>query len=77
MDAARLEDAFARVARRAADGRFPGAVALVARDGVVVGERAFGVRVAGSTEAMTTDTIFDVESMTKVLATTTMAMRLV
>jgi CubicO group peptidase (beta-lactamase class C family) len=35
------------------------------------------VRVAGSTEAMTTDTIFDVESMTKVLATTTMAMRLV
>jgi CubicO group peptidase (beta-lactamase class C family) len=77
MDAARLEDAFARVARRAADGRFPGAVALVARQGVVVGERAFGVRVAGSTEAMTTDTIFDVESMTKVLATTTMAMRLV
>jgi CubicO group peptidase (beta-lactamase class C family) len=77
MDAALLEDAFARVARRAADGRFPGAVALVARHGIVVGERAFGVRVAGSAEAMTTDTIFDVESMTKVLATTTMAMRLI
>jgi CubicO group peptidase (beta-lactamase class C family) len=77
MDAALLDDAFARVARRAADGRFPGAVALVARQGVVVGQRAFGVRVAGSAEAMTTDTIFDVESMTKVLATTTMAMRLV
>src|SRR5436305_8483432 len=46
MDAAILEDAYARIARRAADGRFPGAVALVARHGVVVGERAFGVRVA-------------------------------
>ena len=44
MDADALEDAFARVARRATDGRYPGAVALVARRGVVVGERAFGVR---------------------------------
>jgi serine-type D-Ala-D-Ala carboxypeptidase len=76
LDADRLEDAFARVARRAADGRFPGAVALVARHGVIVGERAFGVRVAGSTEQTTVDTIYDVESMTKVLATTTMAMLL-
>ncbi len=49
MDADALEDAFARVARRATDGRYPGAVALVARRGVVVGERAFGVRLAGST----------------------------
>jgi CubicO group peptidase (beta-lactamase class C family) len=77
IDPARLEDAFARVARRAADGRFPGAVALVARCGVVVGERAFGVRVAGGTEATTTDTIYDLESMTKVLATTSMALLLV
>ena len=37
MDADALEDAFARVARRATDGRYPGAVALVARRGVVVG----------------------------------------
>jgi CubicO group peptidase (beta-lactamase class C family) len=77
IDPARLEDAFARVARRAADGRFPGAVALVARCGVVVGERAFGVRVAGGSEATTTDTIYDLESMTKVLATTSMALLLV
>lgn len=77
MDAEALEDAFARVARRAADGRFPGAVALVARRGIVVGERAFGVRLAGSTEAATTDTIYDLESMTKVLATATAAMILV
>jgi serine-type D-Ala-D-Ala carboxypeptidase len=77
MDPGLLEDAFARVARRAADGRYPGAVALVARHGVVVGERAFGVRVAGTGEQTTTDTLFDVESMTKVLATATIAMRLV
>jgi serine-type D-Ala-D-Ala carboxypeptidase len=77
MDPALLEDAFARVARRATDGRYPGAVALVARHGVVVGERAFGVRVAGTGEQTTTDTLFDVESMTKVLATATGAMRLV
>jgi CubicO group peptidase (beta-lactamase class C family) len=76
MDADALEDAFARVARRATDGRYPGAVALVARRGVVVGERAFGVRLAGSTEATTVDTLYDLESMTKVLATATAAMML-
>jgi serine-type D-Ala-D-Ala carboxypeptidase len=76
MDSDALEDAFARVARRATDSRFPGAVALVARRGVVVGERAFGVRVAGSTEATTIDTLYDLESMTKVLATATAAMML-
>ncbi len=77
MDADALEDAFARVARRATDGRYPGAVALVARRGVVVGERAFGVRLAGSSEATTTDTLYDLESMTKVLTTATAAMILV
>jgi CubicO group peptidase (beta-lactamase class C family) len=77
MDAEALEDAFARVARRATDGRYPGAVALVARRGIVVGERAFGVRLAGSSEATTTDTLYDLESMTKVLATATAAMLLV
>jgi serine-type D-Ala-D-Ala carboxypeptidase len=77
MDADALEDAFARVGRRATDGRYPGAVALVARRGVVVGERAFGVRLAGSSEATTIDTLYDLESMTKVLATATAAMMLV
>jgi serine-type D-Ala-D-Ala carboxypeptidase len=77
MDPDRLEDVFARVARRASDGRYPGAVALVARHGVIVGERAFGVRLAGSTDATTTDTIYDLESMTKVLSTATATMLLV
>ena len=43
----------------------------------MVGERAFGVRLAGSSEATTTDTLYDLESMTKVLATATAAMILV
>jgi CubicO group peptidase (beta-lactamase class C family) len=77
MDAEALEDAFARVARRATDTRYPGAVALVARRGIVVGERAFGLRLAGSSEATTTDTLYDIESMTKVLATATAALLLV
>ena len=76
MDADALEDVFARLARRVADGRFPGAVALVARRGIVVGERAFGVRTAGASDATTVDTIYDLESMTKVLATATAAMML-
>src|SRR3954465_2681895 len=76
FDPERLDDVFARVARRCADGRYPGAVALVARGGVVVGERACGVRLAGSEEAMTVDTLFDLESNTKVLSTATAAMQL-
>jgi serine-type D-Ala-D-Ala carboxypeptidase len=77
MSAARLEDVFARIQRRVNDGLFPGATALIARRGVIVGHRAFGVKVAGSAEPVTLDTIFDVQSMTKVLATATSAAFLV
>lgn len=72
----RIEDVFARVERRVNDGLFPGAVALIARRGRIVGHRAFGTRVLGEDEPMTLDTIFDLESMTKVLATATSAMAL-
>jgi CubicO group peptidase (beta-lactamase class C family) len=48
----------------------PGAVVLVARRGSVAYLKAFGHRaVEPSTEPMTTDTIFDMASLTKVLAT--------
>ncbi len=48
----------------------PGAVVLVARHGKVVYLKAFGHRaVEPAMEAMTTDTIFDMASMTKVMAT--------
>lgn len=77
MDARRLDDVFKRLERRAADGRFPGAVALVARYGRVVGFRATGTKVPGKDEPIMKDTLFDLESMTKVMATSTAAMILV
>jgi len=60
------------------DGQLPGAVVLVGHAGETVYERAFGARVAsGTTEPMTLDTIFDLASLTKVVATTTAVMILV
>ena len=56
----------------------PGAVVLVGRGDQVVYRRAFGLRsVEPTVEAMTPDTIFDLASMTKVVATTTAVMMLV
>ncbi|KYG09782.1 serine hydrolase [Sorangium cellulosum] len=69
MSSERIDDVFARVQRRVNDGLFPGATALVARRGVIVGHRAFGNKVAGCSEPVTLDTMFDVLSITKVLAT--------
>ena len=51
---------------------------LVARDGGVVWRKAYGSRVVEpAREAMTVDTIFDVASLTKVVATATSIMILV
>ena len=59
-------------------GRLPGAVVLVARNGGVVWRRAYGARaVEPAREVMTVDTIFDVASLTKVVATATSIMILV
>ncbi|MGK3996263.1 serine hydrolase domain-containing protein [Sorangium sp. So ce1024] len=77
MSSDRLEDVFARIERRVTDGLFPGATALVARHGVVVGHRAFGTKVVGADEPVTLDTIFDLQSMTKVLSTAASALALV
>jgi len=77
MSAERVEGVFARVQRRVNDGHFPGATALIVRSGVIVGERAFGVKVPGGNEPMTIDTLFDLESITKVVATSISAMVLI
>ena len=64
----------AAIARR----ELPGAVVLVGRGDAIVYHQAFGRRaVAPSPEAMTDDTIFDLASLTKVVATTTSVMKLV
>ncbi|KYF87719.1 serine hydrolase [Sorangium cellulosum] len=76
MSSERLEDVFARIQRRVNDGLFPGATALVARHGVIVGHRAFGNKVAGVDDPVTLDTIFDLQSMTKVLSTAASALAL-
>jgi len=61
-----------------ARGELPGAVVLVGRGDSVVYHRAFGRRaIEPAPEAMTEDTIFDLASLTKVVATTTSVMQLV
>lgn len=55
----------------------PGAVLLVGHDGHVIYRKAFGNRsLEPRIEPMTIDTIFDVASLTKVIATTTAMMQL-
>jgi uncharacterized protein YbbC (DUF1343 family)/CubicO group peptidase (beta-lactamase class C family) len=56
----------------------PGAVLLVGHDGQVIYSKAFGKRSLEPTQsAMTVDTIFDIASLSKVVATTTAVMQLV
>ena len=60
-----------------ASGNAPGAVLLVAHNGLVAYRKAYGTRTVGANaEPMTADTIFDLASLTKVIATTTCVMRL-
>ncbi len=57
--------------------RLPGAVVIVGHDGQVVYRKAYGHRaVTPQSEAMTVDTIFDLASLTKVIATTSSLMKL-
>jgi len=57
--------------------RLPGAVLLVGHNGQVIYRKAFGRRaLAPQPEAMTADTIFDMASLTKVVATTSSLMKL-
>ncbi len=70
FSAARLARIDAAVQEAIAQGNLPGAVVLVGRDDRVVLRRAWGARaVAPEREPMTADTIFDVASLTKVVAT--------
>ncbi len=59
------------------DHKIPGAVLLVGHGGTVVYRKAYGSRaLEPRREAMTPDTIFDLASLTKVVATTTCVMQL-
>ena len=59
------------------DGQIPGAVAIVGHDHAIVYRKAFGSRaLEPRREPMTLDTIFDIASLPKVIATTTAVMQL-
>ena len=59
------------------EDKIPGAVLLIGHDGRVVYRKAYGNRaLVPVKEAMTVDTVFDIASLTKVVATTTCMMKL-
>jgi uncharacterized protein YbbC (DUF1343 family)/CubicO group peptidase (beta-lactamase class C family) len=78
MSAAQLAFIDAAVAESIQKKELPGAVVLVARRGGVVWRKAYGARaLVPAREEMTVDTVFDVASLTKVVATSTSALILV
>jgi uncharacterized protein YbbC (DUF1343 family)/CubicO group peptidase (beta-lactamase class C family) len=75
VSSSRLAQMDAVIADAIADKKLPGAVVLVGRKGRVVWKKAYGTRaVKPVREVMTPDTIFDLASLTKVVATTTSVM---
>ena len=78
LSTASLSQIDSAVAAEISNKRLPGAVVVVARKGRIAFRKAYGARaVDPSREAMTPDTIFDVASLTKVVATATSIMILV
>ena len=73
----KLTEIDAAISLAISDGKCPGGVLWIERHGAAY-HKAFGEReVEPQREAMTEDTIFDMASLTKVIATTTAVMRLV
>ncbi|HUK89407.1 MAG TPA: serine hydrolase domain-containing protein, partial [Blastocatellia bacterium] len=78
MSSGRLAGIDAAVQRSIAKNEIPGAVVLAARSGKVVYRKAFGNKdLEPRPEPMTIDTVFDLASLTKVVATATSMMILV
>ena len=78
IDIKRLEQIEPLVAEAIAEKKLPGAVVLVGHRDRVLYQKAFGNRaLVPNLEPMTIDTIFDLASLTKVVATTTSVMMLV
>lgn len=78
MSGAKLAELDNVVTEAIQSGQTPGAVVLIGRSGRIVYRKAFGNKsLAPDREAMTVDTIFDLASLTKVVATATSIMILV
>ena len=75
MSAAKLDQIDALVNKDIADKKLPGAVVVIGHKGKIVYRKAFGNRaLVPNVEKMTVDTIFDIASLTKVVATATSIM---
>lgn len=78
VDASQLQNIDGAVAKAIADGEMPGCVVLVGHEAGIVFLKAYGERqVEPTPEPMTTDTVFDLASLTKPIATATSMMLLV
>jgi uncharacterized protein YbbC (DUF1343 family)/CubicO group peptidase (beta-lactamase class C family) len=78
IDPSRFDRIPPAVEQAIADKKLPGAVVFVGRGDKVLYQKAIGRRaVLPSPEPMTVDTIFDLASLTKVIATTTSVMKLI
>ncbi len=78
LSAKRLEGIAPLVEAAIQAKKIPGAVVLIGHEGQVVYRKAFGERsLVPERQPMAVDTIFDLASMTKVVATTTAVMQLV
>lgn len=78
MSSAHLKNIDTVVAEGLKIGRMPGCVVLIGRQGKIVFEQAYGQRaVAPVAEQMTIDTVFDLASITKPMATATSIMVLI
>ncbi len=78
MNAAKLDQIDGLVNADIADKKLPGAVVVIGHKGKIVYRKAFGNRsLVPNVEKMTVDTIFDVASLTKPVATATSIMILV
>lgn len=78
LTARRMEAIDRIVAEGLRDGKMPGCVVLVGYDGKIVHRKAYGKRrVEPAPEEMTLDTVFDLASLTKPIATATSIHKLV
>ncbi len=78
FDSEQLTKVDAIVQSAIADSAFPGAVLLVAKDGIIVHDKAYGSYDYGIySKRVDVNTIYDLASVTKVIATTSAVMRLV
>jgi len=74
----RLQQIDSAVAESIKNKELPGAVVLVGHHGKIVWRKAYGARaVEPQRETMTTDTVFDLASLTKIVATATSIMILI